>query len=87
MQRDLRETFLLQIGNDALAYQVAGPDDVQHLLVVVPQERQFESILGRIDSDGARACRAVEAVDCSSLHASEVDRVVEGSNHTSVAGK
>lgn len=81
----LREALLLQICYDALAKEVRGADDVQHLLVVVAKQRELEAVLGGIDGDSSRTGRAIEAVNCLSLDAGKVYGVVEGADHTMIS--
>ena len=85
MERNLRESLLLEVGDDALAEQVRRPDEVQDLVVVVPDERVLEAVFGRVDGDGAGAGGAVEAVHGFAFDAGEVDGVVEGADYAVVA--
>lgn len=80
VKRDLGVTLLLQIPDNALADKIAVSDDLQDLVVVLPDQSELESVLGRIDGDGTRLGGAVETVDDLALDASEVDRLVEGFN-------
>jgi len=81
----LRETFLLEISNDALSQKRRCPDDVEHLFVVVSDQCKFESVFCWIKGDGAGAGRAVKTMHSLALHTCEVDRVVKGANNTMVA--
>ena len=81
----LREPFLLQVRDDALPEERRRADDVQHLLVVVLEERELEAVLSRVEGDGARAGGAVEAVGGLALDAGEVDGDVEGADDAVVA--
>jgi hypothetical protein len=77
MERNLGVPLFLQIPNDALPDQIGRSDNLQHLVVVLADERQLESILCRINRDGLRLGRAVEAVHDLALDASKVDRLIE----------
>jgi hypothetical protein len=59
LKTNLREALLLKIRNDALPKQCGRADDMEHLVVVIAQEREFEAVLSRVESDGAWACRSV----------------------------
>lgn len=57
---------------------------MEHLVVVVTQERKFEPVFGRIKCDSAWACRSVQAMCGLTLDTSQVDGVIECANHTMV---
>ena len=59
MVAHLRESFLLQIGYNALAQQSRGADDMKHFLVIVAQKGQFETVFGWIESDRPRTRGAI----------------------------
>jgi hypothetical protein len=80
----LGEALLLEVSDDALAKQVGGSDDVQHLFMVIPEQSQLETVLSRVEGDGFRAGGTVEAVDGLALDTGEVDRVVEGADNAMV---
>lgn len=50
---------------------------MQHVVVVVPHERELEAVFGGIERDGLRARRAIETVDSLALYPCEVHGVVE----------
>jgi hypothetical protein len=50
---------------------------MQHLLVIVSHQREFEPVLCRIERDSLWARGAVEAMNCLSLDTSEIHWVVE----------
>lgn len=81
----LRETFLLQVCDDALTHEVAGLDDIKNFVVLVLHERKFEAILSGINVDGARAGAPVKAVNGLAFDPGQVDRLFEGLNDTVVA--
>lgn len=58
---------------------------MQHLIVIVPQKGEFETILSGIESDRARARRAVEAMNRLALDTSQVHGVVERADYSMVA--
>lgn len=80
----LREAFLLQVGDNTLAQEIRRPDNIQHLLVIVPEQRKLEAVLGGVNGDGARPCRTIQTVYSLALHARQVDGVVEGANYAMV---
>lgn len=79
MQREthLWEAFLLQVGNDALTDKIRSPDDMEDLVVVLPHQRQFETILRWIDWDRSRFRVTIEYMDNLSFDASQVDGLIE----------
>lgn len=58
---------------------------MEHFFVVVAQESKLEAILRRVNGDRSRTCRTVEAVNGAALDSSEINRVVERANDTSIA--
>ena len=50
---------------------------MEDLVIIVADERELETVLGRIDGNRARASRTVKAVNGLALHTREVNRVVE----------
>jgi hypothetical protein len=76
----LWEALLLQISDDALAQQIRRANEIQDFVVVVTDEREFESIFGGINGDGTRPGRTIQAVHGLALDASQIHRVVEGAN-------
>lgn len=80
----LRESFLLQIRDDALTQERRSLDDIQHFFVVVFEKSELESILSWVEGDGARAGRAIETVDSFSFDTGQVDWVVQCADHTMI---
>jgi len=80
----LRESLLLQVGDDALTQQCRCANDMKHFLVVIMQQRKLESILSWIECDSPWARRAIQAVDSLAFDTCEVDRVIESANYTVV---
>lgn len=85
MQGNLGIALLLQVCNDALSHEIAGPDNVQHFVVVVADERELEAVLGRIDRDCLRLRRAIEAMDRLALDTRQVDRLIKSLYNAIVA--
>jgi hypothetical protein len=56
LKTNLRKALLLKICNNALAKQCRRADDMEHLVVVVAQEREFEAVLSRVECDSAWTC-------------------------------
>jgi hypothetical protein len=77
--------LLLQIRNDTLAQQSRSTNDMKHLFLIVTKEREFETVLCRIERDRARAGRAIEAVYRFALDACKIDGVVESAYDTMIA--
>jgi hypothetical protein len=84
MKTNLREAFLLKISNDALPQQRRRADNMEHLVIVVTQERKFEPVLGRVERNCARACRSVQAMSGLALDTGEVDGVIKCADHAMV---
>jgi hypothetical protein len=59
---------------------------VQHLLVVITQERKFETIFCWIERDSPRSSRAIKAVHSFPFNASQINWIVECADNTVVAG-
>ena len=76
---------MLQICDYTLTQEIRGTNNIQHFLIVAPQEGQFEAVLSGVDRDRAGSCGPVEAVDRLAFDASEVYRVVQRANHTMVS--
>lgn len=77
MKRDLWVALLLQVADDALTNQITGPNDLQYLVVVLPDESQLEAILCWVNGDGPGTSGAVKTVNGLTLDAGEVDRLLE----------
>lgn len=73
----LGETLLLQVGNNALTDQIGRADNVQYLVIILAHEREFESVLCRVNRDRTRFGIAVEAVHDLALDASQVHWLLE----------
>ncbi len=84
VQSDLGVSFFLQVADNALTDEVAGADDLENLVVVLANESELEAVLRRVDGDGSRLGRSVEAVNCGSLHSREVDGLLKGLDDTIV---
>jgi len=76
----LGETFLLQIGYNALAQQIRSANKIQDFVIVVTDERKLKSIFCGINGDGTRPSGSIQTVHNLALDASQVNRVVEGAN-------
>jgi hypothetical protein len=77
VESDLGISLFLQIADDALTDQVGCPDDLKDFVVILADEGQLETILGRVDRDGAGLGTAVEAVNDVALDPSQVDGLFE----------
>jgi hypothetical protein len=77
----LWEALLLQISDDALAQQIRRANEIQDFIVIITNEREFESIFGGINGDGTRPSRTIQAVHSLALDTSQIHRVVEGTNN------
>ena len=75
----------MQIRNNTLADEVGSPDDMENLVVVVTNKGELEPVFGGINGDGLGPCAAIEAVDRLALDASEIHRLLEGTDDTIVA--
>jgi hypothetical protein len=75
----------LQIGDNALAQQTRGTDEIQDFVIVVTDESKLESIFCRVNGDGTRPSRAVQTVHNLPLDTSQVNWVVKGANDAVVA--
>lgn len=84
VQSNLGVTLLLEITDDALADQVRGSDDLKDFIVVLLDERELESVLCRINSDGPRLCLSVQAVHGRALDSSQVHGLFERLDDTVV---
>lgn len=80
----LREALLLQVRNDTLPKQRRISDDVKHLLMVVLEQSQLETILCGIEGDGFGARSAIKTVYSLALDAGKVDGIVESANNAIV---
>lgn len=76
-RNDLGEALFLQVGDDALSHEIGRANNVQDLVVILPQERQFEAILSGIDGDSSRLGVAIQTVHHLALDAREVDRLFQ----------
>ena len=85
MESNLRVTLLLEIPDNALTDKVTGANDLQYLVVVLPDESQLEAVLCGINGDGAGASRSVEAVDGLALDTGEVNWLFESFDDAVVA--
>ena len=82
MKCDLGISFLLEITNDTLSDKVGRSDDLEDFVIVLSDESQLESVLGRIDSDGSRFGTSVKAVNDITLDSGQVDGLLEGLDNT-----
>jgi hypothetical protein len=82
MKCDLGIPFLLEITNDTLSNEIGGSDNLEDFIVILPDEGQLESVLGRIDRDGSRFGTSVKAVDDITLDSSQVDGLLKGLDNT-----
>jgi hypothetical protein len=55
---------------------------LKDFIVILPDEGQLESILGRIDRDGSRFGTSVKAVNDITLDSGQVDGLLEGLDNT-----
>lgn len=74
---NLRVSLLLQVSNNALSNQVAASDDLQNLVIVLSDQSELESVLGRVDSDRLWLGRSIKAVNDLTLDSGKVDRLFE----------
>ena len=58
---------------------------MKHFFVTVTKEREFETVLCRIERDRARAGGTIEAVHGLALDARKIDGVVESAYDTMIA--
>ena len=84
VQRDLRVSLLLQIPNDTLADKIGVANDLQHLIVVLPDECKLETVFSRINGNGARFCGPIETVDDLPFDSSQVYGLIKGFDNTVV---
>ena len=70
----------MEVGNDALANEVRGLNNLQDFLIVLFDQRKLELVLCRIDGNTTRAGSTIKTVDALSLDAGEVDRLLERAN-------
>jgi hypothetical protein len=77
VQSDLWITLLLKVSDDALTDEVGATDDLEHLVIVLPNQRELEPVLCRVYRDRPRLGGAVEAVDDLALDAGEIDGLLE----------
>jgi hypothetical protein len=82
MKCDLGIPFLLEITDNTLSNKIGGSDNLEDFIVILPDEGQLESILGRIDSDGSRFGTSVKAVNDITLDSGQVDRLLKGLDNT-----
>jgi len=82
MKCDLGISFLLEITNDTLSDKVGRSDDLEDFVIVLSDESQLESVLGRIDSDGSRFGTSVKAVNDITLDSGQVDGLFESLDNT-----
>ena len=80
----LGEALLLKIRNDALPQESRSTNNMQHLLIIVTQQCEFETVFGRIECNSPRTRRMVQAMCNFSLDAREIYGVVERANHAVV---
>jgi hypothetical protein len=81
----LRETLLLQIGDNALAQQTRSTNEIQDFVIIVADESKLESILCGVNGDCTRPSRAVQTVHNLALDSSQVNWIVKGANDPVVA--
>jgi hypothetical protein len=82
MKCDLGIPFLLEITDNTLSNKIGSSDNLEDFIVILPDEGQFESVLGRINGDGSRFGRSVKAVNDITLDSSQVDGLLEGLDNT-----
>lgn len=82
MECDLGISFLLEITDNTLSDKIGRSDDLEDLIVILPDESQLESVLGRIDSDGSGLGTSVKAVNDITLDSGEVNGLLEGLDNT-----
>lgn len=87
VQGHLRVALLLQVGYDRLADQARVADHVQHLLVLVVDQRELELELGRVDGEHVRPALAVQAEHLAALHFGYVDGQVQCADDTVISAK
>jgi len=58
---------------------------MQHLLVVTPEQCEFEAILRWIEGDRAWACRTIKAMDGLTPDSSQINGIVKGAYNTVIA--
>lgn len=57
---------------------------MEHFIVVIANQRKFESVFRWVDGDRARSCRTVQAMYCLPLDASQVDGIVKRADYAMV---
>lgn len=87
MEGDLGVSLLLQVADNALSDEVGGTDDLQDLVVVLANEGELESVLGRVNGDGAGLGTSVKTVDNVALDPRKVDGLLERLDDTVVTAK
>jgi hypothetical protein len=84
VKRDLRETLLLKISDDALTKEIRSLDDVEHFVVIVPRERELEPVLRWVERNRLGAPRPVQTVHGLTLHTCKVDGVIKSADHAMI---
>lgn len=82
---DLRESLLLEVGDDGLPNQVGLTHHLEHVMVSLLNQCVLEQILGGVDGNHAILAFSVEAHDLVAPDSGDVDGSVEGTNDTAVA--
>ncbi len=79
-------SLLLQVSDNALSNQVTASNDLQDLIVVLPDQSKLEPILGRINRDCPWFGGSVQAVNDLSLDSGKVDGLFEILDDTIITG-
>lgn len=74
----------MKIRDDALTQERRSLNNVKHLLVVVLEQSQLETVFRRIEGNGPGTSRTIQAVCRLSFDTGEVYRVVQGADDTGV---
>lgn len=85
VESDLGETFLLEIGNDALTNEVRVSDDAENLVVVTLGQRKLESVFGRVDFNRSGLAGSVDTMDGLALDSREVDGLLKRLDDAGIA--
>lgn len=72
----LGEPLLLQISNNTLPNERRCSYDMQHFVVVVPEQGKLEPVLCRVKRDCSGTRGTIQAVRCLALDARKVDRII-----------
>mmetsp|Transcript_6440 Transcript_6440/g.26210 ORF Transcript_6440/g.26210 Transcript_6440/m.26210 type:complete len:322 (-) Transcript_6440:35-1000(-) len=85
VQRNLGETLVLEVRDDALAAQRARLDHGEHLVVLALDERELEHVLGGVDLNLSVATVPVEAVHDAAENLGEVHRGIQRADDARVS--